>query len=128
MAILSSTYIKPTLAEAPYEPQEAPREELDPKEVLRRYSTLYHTSYEELEAVIFCESGWRVDVYGDGGRAYSLLQFHQPTFNAWEKELGEDLDYKSWHDQIKLGAWAFSKGTKYKKHWTCSYIVGILEK
>lgn len=89
-----------------------------------KYASLYGSNYNELMAVMKCESGYRLHVYGDGGRAYSLMQFHKPTFEAFSKELGETLDYYSPHDQIKLGAWAFAKG--YQKHWTCASKLGFV--
>lgn len=63
-----------------------------------------------------CESGGR-NVYGDGGHAKGVFQYWQPTWDAFSKELGEKLDRDSTYDQIKLTAYAFSKG--YQKHWTC---------
>lgn len=81
-------------------------------------STKYGVSEDLLHSIIKCESGYRVDVYGDGGKAFSLLQFHKPTFEMFKKQAGmEQLSYTSWEDQIELGAWAFANGKQ--SHWTC---------
>lgn len=105
--------VKISNAEAP----ERLLSEYSSKELVEYFSTLYGANTSQLEAVIMCESGWRPTVYGDGGHAYGLLQFHKPTFDMWAKQIGEPMDYYSSFDQIKMGAWAFSKG--YTSHWTC---------
>jgi len=66
--------------------------------------------------VIECESNGIVTTIGDSGRSYGLAQFQKPTFNWMAKEFGEELDYKSPYDQIKLMTWAISKG--YGSNWT----------
>ena len=72
-----------------------------------------------LTKIIQCESSFRPYVYGDNFRAFSLLQFHEPTFELFKRLSGmTTLDYRSPDDQIELGAWAFSRG--YSSHWTCS--------
>lgn len=106
-------FIRPVNANAP----ERSISEYTNIELVSYFATLYGANRGQLEGVINCESGWRPTVYGDGGHAYGLLQFHKPTFEMWEKQMGEDMDYYSSFDQIKMGAWAFSKG--YTSHWTC---------
>lgn len=88
-------------------------------EMVSYYSSFYGANRGQLEGVIRCESNWRANVYGDGGHAFGVLQFHKPTFDRWAKQMGEELDYYSYHDQIKLGAWAFAQGENYKDDWTC---------
>jgi len=68
--------------------------------------------------IIECESSWRPDVYGDGGKAHGYAQFHKPTFE-WLKELSgkTDLDYYEPSDQIELLTWALENGRGYL--WTC---------
>lgn len=83
------------------------------------YSNVYGNSSTELYNVAKCESNLRTNVYGDGGLAFGVMQFHKPTFYRWSKEMGVSLDYYSSNDQIKLASYVFSKGTAYKKHWTC---------
>jgi soluble lytic murein transglycosylase-like protein len=102
-------------AEAP----ERTLEQYSHKELVEYFATLYGANTAQLEAVIKCESNWRPTVYGDGGHAYGLLQFHKPTFDRWAKQMGEELDYYSAYDSIKLGAWAFAQGANFKDDWTC---------
>lgn len=83
------------------------------------YSATYDINSAELSKVAKCESGYKKDVYGDGGYAFGVMQFHKQTFDMWSKEMGVDLDYYSSNDAIKLAAWAFAHGPSYKKHWTC---------
>lgn len=64
-----------------------------------------------------CESGGKA-VSGDSGHANGVLQIHEPTFERWERKMGEDLNYDSTMDQIKIGAWAFSQGDEYRNQWT----------
>lgn len=121
MLSLVSTYINPVLAEAP----ERKLEEYTTKELTSYFASLYGANRGQLEAVINCESGWRPTVYGDGGKAYGLLQFHKPTFDRWAIQMGEPMNYYSAYDQIKMGAWAFAQGDNYKDDWTCATKLGF---
>jgi len=77
----------------------------------------------EVYAIIKCESSWKEDAVGDGGRAYGLAQFHRPTWD-WLTELsGKDLDYKNPQHQIELLTWAIENGRSYL--WTCARKLGI---
>ncbi len=70
-----------------------------------------------LREIVRLESGWRDDVYGDSGKAYSLVQFHRPTFEQFKKEAGMDyLEYENPYNQLTLLVWAFENN--YQKHWT----------
>jgi hypothetical protein len=83
------------------------------------YAKEYGASAIELKKVAWCESGYKVTVYGDGGRAFSVFQFHKPTFDSWSKRMGENLDYNNFQHHIKLASWAFAQGNEYKDDWTC---------
>lgn len=67
-----------------------------------------------------CESNMRHEgIYGDGGRAYGIAQFHKPTFNSFKKTANlPELEYKDREDQIQLMGWAFRNNLKH--HWTCA--------
>lgn len=85
-----------------------------------RMIALYFRKQDEQEAIdtIECESDFRKDVYGDKGLAFGIAQFHEKTFIAFKKRMGEDnLNYKSAEDQLKVMGWAFSHGLK--NHWSC---------
>jgi len=77
---------------------------------------------ERIYAVAQCESGLQHDgCWGDNGRAYGILQFHEPTF-AWLCQLsGIQGDWMNREDQLRVGMWAFSHGYDYL--WTCSKTV-----
>lgn len=77
----------------------------------------YGISAERLKKVIKCESGYNSYAIGDGGKAYGLLQFHEPTFNSFKKKSGLAVEYKNPKDQITLAAWSWTNG--YQSHWTC---------
>lgn len=87
------------------------------KEQLKYFADKYGSNYNVMSRVINCESGWRPDVYGDSGKAFSLAQFHKPTFEAFSKEMGLVLDYYIPTDQLQVMSWAFANGKE--SHWTC---------
>lgn len=100
---------------------EAPTKELKDysvTEMIEYYSNLYQQDPELLKKVAECESNYETELKGDGGRAFSVYQFHKGTFNTFAKELGEPLDYQSYHDNIKLAVWSFSQGEEYRRAWT----------
>jgi hypothetical protein len=84
------------------------------------YATIYanHYGIDEgvFKKVMWCESRNNPDAVGDNGKAKNVMQFHKPTFDSYAKKLGEDLDYNSYHDQIKVAAYMFSIGEA--KQWT----------
>lgn len=94
-----------------------PPKVLNAKVLALQFANAYHVSYKEMAKTIECESDWDNRSTGDHGLANGLTQFHEDTFNRWAKEKGEVLDYHSDYDQLKLMAWAFSKG--YQRSWTC---------
>ncbi len=64
-----------------------------------------------------CESHFKTDAHGDGGRAYGPFQFHKKTFEMFAKKFGEKLDYLNTEDNIKLAVWAL--GSDRGRHWSC---------
>jgi len=86
------------------------------------YAKKYGISQNLLNKVIACESTFNPKAihYHDGGKgkhSIGVLQFQESTFLLWEKKLGEDLNYDSTHDQIKLASYMWSKGQA--RQWTC---------
>jgi hypothetical protein len=71
----------------------------------------------EVYRIIKCESQWKEDAIGDGGRAYGLAQFHRPTWDWLVKLSGKNLDYYNPQHQIELLDWALENGRGYL--WTC---------
>jgi soluble lytic murein transglycosylase-like protein len=78
-------------------------------EQINYFSTLYGADVSLVRKVIECESGFDNTNIGDGGLSNGILQFQRATFQRMAKLYGEDLDYQSQYDQIKLGIWALSK-------------------
>lgn len=81
------------------------------------FSSLYGGDSRVIKRVMQCESNGDHSTVGDGGLSNGIFQFQKPTFNRMEKVFGEDLDYESQYDQVKLGVWALSN-PKYAKEWT----------
>lgn len=122
LVILFLGYCTPTNAEAP-SPLLA---EMPITTLISHFSVVYGASTDELTKVMKCESNFNPKAVGDGGKARNVYQYHKPTFDAFSKDFGEQLDYNSYYDQIKLTAWAFSKGKSYKRHWTCSKLQHVI--
>lgn len=66
-----------------------------------------------------CESSLRHEgIYGDGGKAYGIFQFHKPTFEEMKRKAKmPDLEYTDQDDQVNLASWAIAN--KLGSHWTC---------
>jgi soluble lytic murein transglycosylase-like protein len=106
--------------EVPIRPPEA--QIASPRTLIAKYADMYNVSEKLLNGVIKCESNYNPKAihYNDGGKgkhSVGIMQFQKSTFLTWEKRFGEDLDYYSYHDQIKLGAYMISKGQG--NQWTC---------
>lgn len=80
------------------------------------FSDLYGTDSNLIKKVMECESNGDHSNISDGGRSKGIFQFQKPTFLWMEKEFGEDLNYESQFDQIKLATWAIANG--YGSNWT----------
>lgn len=74
------------------------------------FSELNGVDPKLITRMVECESHGSSKALGDGGRAFGILQYHKATFERHAKELGENLDYYSVYDQIKLGTWAIANG------------------
>src|SRR3990167_512271 len=80
------------------------------------FSQLNGVDPKLISKVIECESQWKENAVGDGNRAYGLFQYHKASFKNHAKLYGEELDYYSSFDQIKLGTWAIANGMG--REWT----------
>jgi len=85
--------------------------------LIEKYSDHFNVPTQLSKNIAFCESSYNPSIYGDSGRAYSVYQFHKPTFDLFAKEYGKEMDYANVEDHIELANWAFSKDYYY--HWTC---------
>lgn len=130
LSILLLSLIVPAIAFSDYEDEtvpivvEPPKElTLTPIEYADKYSLEYAIDANLFKKVMYCESKNRPNPPGhnDGGNAFGIMQFHKTTFLGYEKQIGLDLDYYSYHDQIRLAAYMFSVGQA--NQWTCTKIV-----
>ena len=70
-----------------------------------------------LREIVNLESSWKETAIGDNGKAWGLVQFHEPTFNQFKQEAGMNyLEYKNPYHQLTLLVWSFENGKE--KHWT----------
>lgn len=76
-------------------------------------------TYRQMAEVIRCESdGQHANVWGDGGLAYGVAQFHEATFEELKVKAGmPHLRWKNRKDQIVLLHWSLEHG--YGKLWSC---------
>ena len=114
LTVILITTVSPVMAQAPTETKV-----LSVKETIAFYAEQNGANKEELLKVAKCESSFNPKATGDGGRAKNIFQYHYPTFVAFSKLMGEDLDYHSYTDQSKLTSWIWVHYPQYKKHWTC---------
>lgn len=80
------------------------------------FSASYGGDSNLILSVMQCESQGNHKAIGDGGRSNGIFQFQKPTFLSLEKKFGQDLNYESQFDQMKLATWAISNG--YGNNWT----------
>ena len=72
-----------------------------------------------------CESGLKHDNrYGDHNLAYGLYQWHQSSWNLYNKKFGTNLDRKNIYDQAMMTARVLSIGGY--KNWTNCFRKQIL--
>ncbi len=82
-----------------------------------------------LKKVATCESTMNPQAvnYNDGGigkHSIGILQFQESTFNSYSKKMGEELDYHSSYDQVKVADYMVSQGQL--RQWSCSRILGLI--
>lgn len=80
------------------------------------YSLMYGVDKNLSSKVIQCESHYNINAVGDEGRSRGIAQFQEPSFNRLSRLMGEELDYNSSHDQIKLMVWSIANG--HGMEWT----------
>jgi len=121
MHVLAIMFLGATLLGANVEAPEdyiRPLDQYSVPELIEHYSAIYQQDPVLLKKVAWCESKYGKELHGDSGHAFSVFQFHKPTFDGWSKEFGEPLDYGSYHDHIKLAVWSFAQGEEYREAWS----------
>lgn len=86
------------------------------EEKVNQFSNIYNVDPKLVSKIIQCESQFDHDALGDGGQAFGVMQYHKASFQRHAKLMGEELDYYSTHDQIKLSVWAIANG--HAREWT----------
>ena len=86
-------------------------------EQISYFSKLYQVDVSLIRKVIECESGYNHKTSSDNGYSNGIMQFQKSTFLRMSKLFGEELDYGSEFDQLKLGIWALSK-PELAREWT----------
>jgi hypothetical protein len=79
---------------------------------------LVSTKIPETKCIIQHESNYNKDAIGDGGKAYSYMQFHKPTFKQYNKKYQLNLDYKKGNHGIVLYYLMARDNRKNLYHWT----------
>ncbi len=117
--LLAAITLRPQMIEADKLPS-VPEKPLSVQEMIVKYAEIYAAKEQELNLVINDESGFSCTPKGsnDRGLAFGPAQYHLGTFIRYSKMKGEELDYHSCNDQIKLMAWQFANIPKSKCEWT----------
>lgn len=116
------------LTTRPAEVAQLPNIEAGPECYVPQYLVSYAFSEAEAAGIppqqevktIECESQFNQFAVGDHGKARSVAQFHEPTFDYFKKLAGPayaDLKYTDAKDQITLMAWAIKHG--HGNDWSC---------
>ena len=74
----------------------------------------------ETSQLIQCESGNRLEAWGDNNNAFGAFQFWKGTFYEFAAEAGMQdlkLDWKNPEHQFRVWKWAYYNGKL--NHWTC---------
>jgi len=97
-----------------YVKAQTPEEEI--KDLVKLFAKQYGVDELIALTLVDCESDFLQKAIGDGGRSKGVMQYQKASFERHSKLLGEQLNYDSAYDQIKLGMWAISQG--YGNEWT----------
>lgn len=74
---------------------------------------------EIMKKIMLCESGGSDTALGDHGLALGKFQYHKPTWDRFSKLYGQEMDYHSGLDQIKVTGFIFQQYPQYRNSWTC---------
>lgn len=111
------SYKRATAIRLENEAREALQAHVDSLTVPELITYLAPENAQQITKVAWCESMYDYDIKGDGGAAHGILQFHRPTFDMYAKKMGEELNYESSYDQIKVANYMWEKNQQHQ--WTC---------
>lgn len=100
-----------------YAPLQAPQiqetvQSLTPKQIALREANKAGLNVDRFLAVIDCESGFRADAIGDGGRSYGVAQLFLPAHPEITKEQALDPEWSL--------AWMANEWKKgHASAWSC---------
>lgn len=90
----------------------------DVRDIITSAATEFGVDPQTMLRVAFCESSFRPEIVGDGGRAVGIFQFHLPFWGEVAHKVGYTSDLR--HDPLaasRVAAYAFSVGLAHR--WTC---------
>ena len=93
--------------DAPQKPKIATTSEL-----ITLYADKYNVSAKTMHRVIKCESNYKANAVGDGGRSFGLVQIHLPSNPKVTKAQAQDREFA-----INFLAKNLAKGNG--RMWTC---------
>lgn len=117
-----NVYLSHAKAEEQLNKQKAEQERINKLSVPDLIEHVAPDNAEVLKKVATCESTMNPQAvnYNDGGpgkHSVGILQFQEKTFDSYAKKMGEELDYYSSHDQVKVADYMLSQNQG--RQWTC---------
>jgi len=90
-------------------------------EVIEKYASEYNIDPVLIEKVMLCESSGNPNAINNhepnNVPSVGIMQFQRKSFDYMSSKMGENLDFYSYHDQIKLATWAISNNMG--RNWSC---------
>jgi len=121
IVLLSLLPLIRTTAEAPV--QEVPYQQTewtvdDVKALVDTYADKYSVSRQLMHKVVSCESGYKYNAVGDGGKSFGLSQIHSPSHPSVTYKQATNADFA-----LEFMASNIAKGKG--KMWTCYRMVNV---
>lgn len=109
--------------------QEEKKAQIDTMPIKELIASYGGSQAQIIHTIAHCESRLNPKAinYHDGGHnkhSVGILQFQEATFKEWSKRLGEELDYYSSYDQIKVAKYMIEKGQA--RQWSCARIMKVV--
>lgn len=83
-------------------------------------SSWQYGNYYEVKRIAICESNLNPKAIGDLGLAFNIFQWHQESWDLYNKLFETNLDIYSWQDQIEMTLKVI-KEKGYKDWVNCAY-------